>query len=196
VAREWDLPPVARKTPASGGKQLRSRSTIRVTLTAVFAALYAVGVIFLAPISFQAFQVRIADALLPLSILLGWPVVLGVTIGAFVANFFGGLGPVDMIGGAVANFVATLAAWMIARRRNRITALAGVAAEIIIVTLVVGTYLSYLLALPIGVGLLGVFLGSVIAIGLLGSILLFALSSSHVTSHLHSVILDQTENKT
>ena len=175
---------------------MRSRSTIRVTLTAVFAALYAVGVIFLAPISFQAFQVRIADALLPLSILLGWPVVLGVTIGAFVANFFGGLGPVDMIGGAVANFIATLAAWMIARRRNRITALAGVAAEIIIVTLIVGTYLSYLLALPIGVGLLGVFLGSVIAIGLLGSILLFALSNSHVTSHLHSEILDQTENKT
>lgn len=173
---------------------MRSRNTIHVTLTAVFAALYAVGVVFLAPISFQAFQVRIADALLPLSILLGWPVVVGVTIGAFVANFFGGLGPVDMIGGAVANFIATLAAWKIARGRNRITALAGVATEIVVVTLIVGTYLSYLLALPIGVGLLGVFLGSVIAIGVLGSILLFALSNSRVTSILHSDM--EAESKT
>lgn len=173
---------------------MRSRNTTHVTLTAVFAALYAVGVVFLAPISFQAFQVRIADALLPLSILLGWPVVVGVTIGAFVANFFGGLGPVDMIGGAVANFIATLAAWKIARGRNRITALAAVATEIVVVTSIVGTYLSYLLALPIGVGLLGIFLGSVIAIGVLGSILLFALSNSRVTSILHSDM--EAESKT
>ena len=175
---------------------MRSRSTVQVTLTAVFAALYAVGVAFLAPISFQAFQVRIADALLPLSILLGWPVVIGVTIGAFVANFFGPLGPVDMIGGAFANFIATLVAWKIAGGRNRITALAGVAAEIVVVTLIVGTYLSYLLALPIEVGLLGVFLGSVIAIGVLGSVLLFALSNSRVTSILHSGVLVEAETKT
>jgi uncharacterized membrane protein len=165
---------------------LRTKTTIHVTLAAVFAALYAVGVVFLAPISFLAFQVRIADALLPLSILLGWPVVVGVTIGAFVANFFGGLGPVDMIGGAVANFLATLVAWKIASGRNRTTALVGIATEIVVVTLIVGTYLSYLLALPIGVGLLGVFLGSVIAIGVLGSILLFALSNSRVASILRS----------
>lgn len=173
---------------------MRTRTTIHVTLTAVFAALYAVSVVFLAPISFQAFQVRIADALLPLSILLGWPVVVGVTIGAFVANFFGGLGPVDMIGGAVANFLATLVAWKIARGRNRTTALVGIVTEIVVVTLIVGTYLSYLLALPIGVGLLGVFLGSVIAIGVLGSILLFALSNSRVASILRSDM--QAETKT
>ncbi|MBL7118911.1 QueT transporter family protein, partial [Candidatus Bathyarchaeota archaeon] len=46
-------------------------TTIEVVMAALFAALYAIGVIALAPISFMIFQVRIADALLPLSILFG-----------------------------------------------------------------------------------------------------------------------------
>ncbi|HYB67202.1 MAG TPA: QueT transporter family protein, partial [Candidatus Acidoferrales bacterium] len=86
---------------------MKNRSPIYITLTAVFAALYAVAVVFLAPISFQIFQVRLADALLPLAILFGWPAVLGLALGAFVANFFGGLGPIDIIGGAIANLIAT-----------------------------------------------------------------------------------------
>ena len=42
-----------------------------VTLAAAIAALYAVGVVVLGPISFQIIQVRVADALLPLSMLFG-----------------------------------------------------------------------------------------------------------------------------
>jgi hypothetical protein len=166
---------------------MKSKDSIRVTLTAVFAAIYAVGVVFLAPISFQIFQVRLADALLPLAMLFGWPAVLGLSLGAFVANFFGGLGPVDMIGGSVANFIATFAAWQIVRRRGKRWALVGVIIEIVVITFIVGPYLSYLLIMPIGVGLLGVFLGSLVAIGILGSILFFAISRERVarlvTSH-------------
>ncbi len=164
---------------------MKSKNAVHMTLTAVFAALYAVGVVFLAPISFQVFQVRLADALLPLSMLFGWPVILGLSLGAFVANFFGGLGPVDIIGGAVANFIATFVAWKIGRRRP-VNAFAGILSEIIIVTIIVGTYLSFLIGLPLAVGLLGIFLGSVIAIGVLGGILFVALSSSRVTSMFRS----------
>jgi uncharacterized membrane protein len=160
---------------------LKSKNAIHTTLTAVFAALYAVGVVFLAPVSFQIFQVRIADALLPLSMLFGWPAILGLSLGAFVANFFGGLGPIDIIGGAVANFLATFVAWKIGRKRP-VNVLVGIFSEIIIVTIIVGTYLSFLIGMPLAVGLLGIFLGSVVAIGLLGSILFLALSSSRVTS--------------
>lgn len=164
---------------------MKSKNAVHMTLTAVFAALYAVGVVFLAPISFQVFQVRLADALLPLSILFGWPVVLGLSLGAFVANFFGGLGPVDMIGGAVANFIATWVAWKIGRRRP-VNALAAITSEIVIVTLIVGTYLSFLIGMPLAVGLLGIFLGSAIAIGALGGTLFLALSSSRVTTMFRS----------
>ena len=176
----------ARETPVSGGKRLKSKNTLHVTLTAVFAAIYAVGVVFLAPISFQVFQVRIADALLPLAMIFGWPAVLGLSIGAFVANFFGGLGPIDIVGGSLANLIAAYVAWKLAKRNQKSRVFLGIGLEIVIITLIVGTYLSYLLALPLEVGLLGVFLGSVVAIGILGTILFFALSNKRITVLLRS----------
>jgi uncharacterized membrane protein len=169
---------------------VKTKSSIQISLTGVFAALYAIGVVFLAPISFQVFQVRVADALLPLSMVFGWPAVLGLSIGAFVANFFGGLGSIDMVGGALANFIATLLAWKLAARRSKPWFIVGAAAEIIVVTLIVGSYLSYLFGLPIQVGLAGVLLGSIVAIGILGSLLLFALSTKTVRTLLHVRIPD------
>ena len=163
---------------------MNRRNPTQIVLTAVFAALYSVSVVFLAPISFQVFQVRVADALLPLAMLFGWPAVLGLSLGAFVANVFGGLGPIDMIGGALANFIATLAAWRIVNNRGRQWMILGVGVEIVVVTLIVGTYLSYLLAIPIVVSWVGIFLGSLAAIGVLGSILLYALSRRNVATML------------
>jgi uncharacterized membrane protein len=178
---------------------MKAKSSLNIALTAVFAAIYSIGVVFLAPISFQVFQVRVADALLPLAMLFGWPAVLGLSLGAFVANIFGGLGPIDMVGGSVANFIATFVAWRIATSRGRRWALVGVGAEIVIVTLVVGTYLSYLLAVPLEISWLGVFLGSLTAIGVLGSILFFALSTDRIAATLRTyglgIYTRQTEKK-
>jgi uncharacterized membrane protein len=150
----------------------------------MFAAVYAVGVVLLAPISFQIFQVRVADALLPMAMLFGWPAIVGLSLGAFVANFFGGLGPVDIIGGSFANFVATYAAWRVARNRTKTWALLGMAVEIVVITLIVGTYLSYLFGMPLEAGWLGVLLGSIAAVGILGSLLYFALSTERVLALL------------
>jgi len=172
---------------------LKTKDTIRIALTAVFAALYAVGVVFLAPISFQVFQVRVADALLPLAIVFGWPAIFGLSLGAFVANVFGGLGPVDMIGGAFANFLATLIAWKFVAWKGKRWIPVGVCVEILVVTLVVGTYLSYLLAIPLTLSWLGILLGSMAAIGVLGSVLLYALSRRNIATLLESHGL--SENK-
>lgn len=169
-------------------------NTLSITFTAALAALYAVGVVFLAPISFGIFQVRIADALLPLAILFGWPAIIGLSIGAFVANFFGGLGPVDIIGGALANLIATFLAWKVSGNRGKPKTLVGVAIEIITVTAIVGTYLSYLFGMPLQVGWLGVFAGSVVAIGILGSVLLFSLSTRRVIAMLRSYGLVHASN--
>jgi uncharacterized membrane protein len=171
------------------------KNSIYVMLTAVFAAVYTVGVVFLAPISFQLFQVRVADALLPLAMLFGWPVILGLSMGAFVANFFGGLGPIDIIGGALANFIATWTAWRIVQRRGRGWTFIGVGVEIAVITLIVGSYLSYLFGMPLTVGWLGVLLGSVVAIGILGSILLFALSTDRVVALLRPYIVNPKSRK-
>ena len=174
---------------------MKTKNPIQIALTAVFASLYAVGVVFLAPISFQIFQVRVADALLPLAMVFGWPAILGLSLGAFVANVFGGLGPIDMIGGAFANFLATLIAWNIVTRKGRRWMLIGVGLEILVITVVVGTYLSYLLAIPLTVSWLGIFLGSFAAIGILGSILLYALSRRNVAVLMksHGLSTNKTE---
>lgn len=143
-----------------------------IALAGLFGALYAVGVILLAPISFLPVQVRIADAFLPLSILFGLPVIIGLTLGALVANLVGGLGAVDVIGGSIANLIATTLAWKIGSLKFRGTWLAAVAVEILVVTIIVGTYLSILFEIPIVVGLMDVFVGSLIAIGIAGYSLL------------------------
>lgn len=165
---------------------MEARNSIQVTLTAMFAAVYAVGVYFLAPMSFLPFQVRVADALLPLAMLFGWPAIIGLSIGAFVANFFGPLGAVDIVGGAFANFVATYLAWKFFQNKGRFWKLVGVVEEIAAVTLIVGTYLSYLLAQSLLLVWLGVLSGSILAIGVLGSALLFALSTNRTLSMLRS----------
>ena len=58
----------------------------QIALISIFAALYAIGVISLAPFSYGLVQVRIADALLPLSIVFGMPAVIGLSLGTFIAN--------------------------------------------------------------------------------------------------------------
>jgi len=149
---------------------VRSR---QVALAAVFAALYAVGVTFLAPISFQVYQVRVADILLPLSILFGPAAILGLTIGTFVGNSLSSpFGVIDIVGGTVANFIATFLAWQIGRRRFQGAWLGGTIAEALVITLVVGSYLSFLLAIPLWLSWIGVLVGEVIAVNIGGYLLL------------------------
>jgi len=88
----------------------------KISLMIIFAVLYTVGVVALAPLSFNIFQVRVADALLALSIIFGWPAIVGISLGTIISNFFGGLGVIDVIGGTTANFIATLLAWKIGKK--------------------------------------------------------------------------------
>jgi uncharacterized membrane protein len=140
----------------------------RISIMVIFAALYAVGVIFLAPISFSFFQIRIADALLPLSMIFGIPSAIGLSLGCLVSNVYGGLGLVDIVGGTIANFVACTLAWYVARKSGFNRRLIGSIIQTIIITLIVGGYLWIIFGVPIEFSLAGVFVGSVIAINILG----------------------------
>jgi uncharacterized membrane protein len=150
-----------------------------ISLVVVFAALYAVGVVVLAPISFHIYQVRLADALLPLSMLFGIPCAVGLSFGAVLANVYGGLGVVDVVGGSVANLLACSVAWYVARHKRFLYRLLGSGLETLVVTLVVGGYLSLLFNVPVEYGLAGVFVGSVVAINVVGFSLEEAVRRSH-----------------
>ena len=144
----------------------------QIALAALFAALYAIGVTVLAPISFQAYQVRVADCLLPLSILFGPPAILGLTLGTFVGNLSSPFGAIDIVGGALANLLATFLAWQIGKRKFNGSWLVATICEVLVITFVVGTYLSYLLAIPVWLGWTGVLVGEIIAVNIGGYLLL------------------------
>jgi uncharacterized membrane protein len=142
-----------------------------IAITAIFTTLYALGVVLLAPMSFGIFQIRIADALLPLVMIYGLPVVFGTSLGCIIANFYGGLGFIDIIGGSIANFLACIIAYVIGRN-SRIRRFIGCLLETIIITFIVGSYLSLIFNVPIEVSFLGIFIGSFISINILGFIIL------------------------
>jgi uncharacterized membrane protein len=139
-----------------------------ISVVVVFTALYAASVVFLAPISFSIYQVRLADALLPLSMVFGMPSVIGLSLGCIVSNVYGGLGIIDIVGGTVANFVACSLAWYLARRSGLIRRFLGSIIETITITLIVGGYLSLIFEVPLEFGLFGILVGSVVAINFIG----------------------------
>jgi len=143
-------------------------NTKKLAVVTVFAALYAVGVVFLAPISFGIVQVRVADAMLPLAMIFGLPGALGLSLGCLVSNVFGGLGIVDIIGGASANLIACSLAWYIGRKGKGAQRFLGTVAITVVVGLIVGGYLSWLIQVPLEISILGVVVGEVIAVNLIG----------------------------
>jgi len=151
-----------------------------LALIAVFAALYAALVYALPGSSFQLPQVRIADALIALSIVFGWPVVLGVTVGCAVSNVISPLPSVivDITFGAIANFIASFLAWKIGswkRNKSVINEFFGCVVATIVITFIVGTYLAVITEMDLWIGWLDIGIGSVISINIVGYMLIQAM---------------------
>jgi len=162
-----------------------------VSLTALFAGLYAVLVIVLAPISFGPVQLRLADVLIPLAALFGWPVVAGVTIGCFTGNAYVWLGPHDVIIGPLANFIAATIILQLRKKRS----LACLIGALPIGLIVGGGYLwiyfpppdIFGLTLPTWVAMMiSITLSSIIAITIIGYMILAALSTPNIIEPLKS----------
>jgi len=120
-----------------------------ISLTALSAALYAVLLILLAQFSFGPIQLRIADCIIPLAALFGWPWIWGVTLGCLIGNLIGGmmafgyLNPTDIILGSIANLIA---AYMIFRLKDH--RLLGCILGSIIIGVIVGGYLWLFVPAP------------------------------------------------
>jgi len=157
-----------------------------ISLTAISAALYAVLLIILAQISFGPIQLRIADCIIPLAALFGWPWIWGVTLGCFVGNLIGGmmafgfLNPIDIILGSIANLIAAYTIFRLKDHR-----LIGCILGSIIIGVIVGGYLWLFVPAPeIGLAYLPVWAAmiisitgsSLIAIAIIGYALLLTMS--------------------
>ena len=157
-----------------------------VAVAALVAAMYAVLVAALPMVSFLMWQVRLADALLMLSTVLGWPAVVGVTFGCLLGNLTAPWGSallvaVDAVLGSTANFLAGYLAYRIAYRKGLKRKVLAACCEIAVVSIIVGSYLKFLLEwafgvdLPLWLSISGVVPGSLVAIGGLGTLLSVAL---------------------
>lgn len=152
---------------------LRSAFVVKAS---IIAGLYAALVIVLAPISFHAIQVRIADALLLLPFLnfFGLPSVVGLTVGCIIANIMSPFGILDVVFGAITNFIAGFIAWSIGRKSKSVIALMSTAIiQSLIIAFVIGYILLHLIyGIEPVLAFIGVLIGSIVSIGLLGSTLI------------------------
>ena len=166
-----------------------------VTGTAVFAALYVVinmveSFVVGSPVfTYGPIQLRIADALIALAALFGWPVVGGVTLGCFVTNAYYFLGAPDVIFGPVANLVAAYLI-MYLRKRRLLACVVGA----LPIGLIVGGYLWLFFPPPEVFGTLPAWAGmivsitvsSLIAVAVIGYLVLSVLSRPNIIEPLKS----------
>lgn len=62
------------------------RRTVLVATAAVYAAMYVVLALAFSPISYGVINLRVANILMGLVPLIGWPAVVGQGLGVFIAN--------------------------------------------------------------------------------------------------------------
>lgn len=137
-----------------------------IVLTALIAALYVGLIEVFHYISFLQIQIRVANALIGTVPILGWPAIIGITLGVFIGNITSPLGLIDLIS-AVPTFIGL---YIIYKLRN-ISVLLGLTIYTIILSLWVGFMLWYVLNLPyiitvayllIGIGISTIFLGYIL----------------------------------
>ncbi|MEM2999250.1 MAG: QueT transporter family protein [Candidatus Bathyarchaeia archaeon] len=163
-----------------------------LTGTAVFAALYVVINIVQAvtvgnPTIYGPIQLRLADFMIALAALFGWPIIGGATIGCFLTNAYYFLGAPDVILGPLANFVA---AWLVLRLRKRRLLACVIGA--LPIGLIVGGYLwlffpppEVLGSLPAWAGMiLSITASSFIAVAVIGYLVLSVLSRPNIITPL------------
>ena len=167
-----------------------------LTLMAVFTSLYVVINLVQAvtvgnPAISGPVQLRVADCLIALAALLGWPVVAGVTVGCLLTNAYAFVGPVDVVFGPIANLTAAVLVLLLRKRQL----LACIVAAFPIGIIVGGGYLWWFFAPPDVFGLnlpvwmammISITVSSLIAIAVIGYALLKVLSMPEVVEPLKS----------
>jgi len=134
----------------------------------MIGAIYVILNIIFAPISYGPVQVRIAEALAVLPFI-DPSAIIGLFIGCILANVYGGLGMVDIIGGSLCTLIA---AYLTFKLKNpKLAPLPPV----LINAFGVSIYLHLLFDLPYWITVLYIGIGEIIACYILGYPLLILL---------------------
>ena len=147
-----------------------NQNTGALTRGAIIAALYAAITLLLAPISYGELQIRLAESLTLLPVLLP-EAVPALAIGCLLANILGGCPIFDIVFGTLATLLAAIAARQL-RNRLRLAMLMAVLFNGVIVGAVV--HYCYAPVVPLLLCMVFVAAGEAISCMLLGPIVLRA----------------------
>ena len=154
-----------------------------ITQVGLVAAVYAALTVLLAPFSYGAVQVRIAEALMLLCCCRKrWCIAL--SIGCLIANLFSGM-PTDILFGTLATVIAAVLMYRI--RKPVIAAFVPA----VVNGLIVGAQLCLLCDMSFALAFLGVAAGEVIAVVLIGLPLYYGVMRSAAVRRL----IDPEERK-
>lgn len=134
-------------------------NTQRIALTGAFTAIYVVSTYALGSLSYGIINLRLSDILTGIVPILGWPSVIGLTIGVLLSNIGSPLGPIDLIS-TIPSFVGF---YFIYRLRNR-SVFAGLCIYSTIISMWVAFELSIVLRIPFIYALFTVSIGIFIVI--------------------------------
>ncbi len=177
----------------------RVRNVEQTSSSRALAALYATLVIVQGQSAAATIQLRIADCLIPLCALFGWPAIIGVTAGALAGNMFTSLpmsnGVYDVVFGPFANLLAGIMIFLFRKRR-----LIGCVLASVEIGLVVGSYVWMIFGAPsdifnVGIpvnwpfwtaSVVSITVSSLVAIAVIGYALLSVLSRESIAVSLKS----------
>jgi len=152
---------------------MKSKNISTMTQAAMIAAIYVVLTYVFAPFSFGEVQVRIAESLtiLPLFTPAAIP---GLFIGCLIGNILGGAILPDIIFGSLATLLGAIFTYRLRNKNKFLAPVPPIAANTIIVPLVLR--FGYGVALPIPLMVLTVGIGEIASCGVLGMVLYYALN--------------------
>lgn len=117
---------------------MKNLSVRRLVRCAVIAAVYVVVCLVLAPFSYGAVQVRVAEALCMLPVF-GAEYIVGVTLGCFLANLLGST-VVDVVFGTLATLLACLVTYKLRDIRVKGLAIPASLPPVVFNMIIVGAF--------------------------------------------------------
>ena len=140
-----------------------------MSTAAVYAAMYVALALVFGPISYGPINLRVANVLMGLIPLVGWPAVLGQALGVFIANqpaLGDSLGPIDLLN-VIPSFLFSLLLWKL---RNKSVFL-GLTLYSVALGITVSFALNYAFNIPLLVAIPQVTAGVFIATAVFGYLL-------------------------
>lgn len=151
---------------------MKNKGTLFLVQAAVIGAIYVVLTLLFVPLGFGEVQVRFSEALTVLPYFTP-AAIPGLFVGCIIANFLGGAIPIDILFGSIATLLGAVFTYRL-RGNKWLAPLPPIAANVVIVPYVL--HYGYGINLPIPLMMLTVGIGEVISCGIIGMILLTALS--------------------